>query len=491
MLDRQDTSSARRDTSARDEAQAHQQRGTHQLLLARLCFFASGYVISVILARTLGAAEYGIYGVVMSQLSWIEMVTTAGVPGATAKLMADGADDSRTIESSGRAILVGLSLVLMAICWLLAPSIARLMQVPGRELVFRIAVLDLPLAAAYASYDGVLYGHGRFGVLAGAQMLYAALKLTGVLVLVSLGLSVDRVLAANVLATCTICGVLTARLRPHGFRPAARVVREIGVIAAPLALYLLSSQVLINLDLWSLKSLWHGEGAAVGHYVASGNLARTLTLIPAAQGGVLFASIAWATAAGDRARARRHVQAAIRFALVIAAGSIVLAMDAAEVLAVLYSPPYAAGGPFLRVQLAGFGMFALLDAFSHALMAAGHQWLVAGALLVSVPVVWAGTFLLIPRIGPIGAAAGMLAGLVLSAVLTGAAAHRRFGAVTPVSTLLRVAIAAAVVAAISAVVPASGAAVLLKLLLLGGLYLLILCVLGEISRKDLEWSRRT
>jgi hypothetical protein len=37
-------------------------RGTVQLLVARGCFTVSGYVISVDLARGLGAAEYGSTG---------------------------------------------------------------------------------------------------------------------------------------------------------------------------------------------------------------------------------------------------------------------------------------------------------------------------------------------------------------------------------------------------------------------------------------------
>jgi O-antigen/teichoic acid export membrane protein len=60
-------------------------RGTIELLVARGCFLVSGYLIAVILARGLGPLEYGVYGVVMSLLVWLEMLGSIGVPGAMTK----------------------------------------------------------------------------------------------------------------------------------------------------------------------------------------------------------------------------------------------------------------------------------------------------------------------------------------------------------------------------------------------------------------------
>src|SRR5215813_8203860 len=63
--------------ASHDEVQERAQRGTRQLLLSRSCFFACGYVVTLILARGLGPTEYGIYGVVISQLLWLEMLMNA------------------------------------------------------------------------------------------------------------------------------------------------------------------------------------------------------------------------------------------------------------------------------------------------------------------------------------------------------------------------------------------------------------------------------
>jgi O-antigen/teichoic acid export membrane protein len=478
--------------ASHDEAQERAQRGTRQFLLARVCVVASGYVATAILTRKLGPTDYGIYGVVMSQLLWLEMLTNAGVSGAIAKLMAGSHHDHGEIECSAQTLLLGFSVLLFAVCWLVAPHVASLMRIPNGAVLFRIAIIDLPFAAIFVSYDGILNGRRQFGVLAGTYVVYGITKLAGVVALIGLGFSIERVLVTFVLSTCMVCGALVVLYRPRGRRPRGRIMGQIAAITAPIALYLVAGQVLLNLDLWSLKGLWEGGGEIVGQYVASMNLAKILMVIPGAQAGVLFTSVAWAVASRDTARARRHIQDATRFAVIIAAAAwVILGLNASEVLSLLYSRAYADGQLFLPLQLAGFGLFALLDAFSQALMASGRQWFVVGGVVVSVPLVWLSNYILIPRIGPLGAATSMLLGLAIGTVLIGTMAYRHFGSVVQAPTLLRVLFAVAVVGLASAASPVAGPLVLVKLVLLGGIYVLVLYMLGEITGKDLGLSEKS
>jgi O-antigen/teichoic acid export membrane protein len=472
-----------------DEAQERARRGTRQFLLARLCVVASGYVATAILTRKLGPTDYGIYGVVMSQLLWLEMLTNAGVSGAIAKLMAESRHDHGEIECSAQTLLLSFSVLLFGVCWFLAPHVARVMQIPNGEVLFRIAIIDLPFAAIFVAYDGILNGRRHFGVLAMAYVVYGLAKLAGVLALIAIGFSTERVLVTFVISTCMVSSALLVLYRPRGRRPRGPIMGRIAVITAPLALYLVAGQVLLNLDLWSLKGLLQGGGEVVGYYVASMNLAKILMVIPGAQAGVIFTSVAWAVASRDTARAQRHIQDATRFAVILAAAALViLGLNASEVLSLLYSPAYAAGEHFLPLQLAGFGLFALLDAFSQALIAAGRRGFVVGGVVVTVPIVWLSNYILIPRIGPLGAATSMLLGLTIATALIGMMAYRHFGSVVQASTLLRVLCAVAVVGLASIASPVAGPLVLVKLAVLGGIYLLVLYMLGEITGKDFGLS---
>ena len=471
--------------TSHDEARELARRGTRQFLFARVCVLASGFLVMVILTRGLGPTDYGIYGVIVSQILWLEMLLHGGVPGAIAKLMADGCHDHREIERSGRALLFGFAVLLFVVCWLMAPQMASFMRIPDGAILFRIAIIDLPFVAVFSSYEGVLTGRREFGVLAAVNLIYGITKLAGVVALVGLGFSIEGALVIFVFSTVVVCGVLVVRYRPQGFLPKCLIMAKIVAIAAPIGLYLISGQMLLNLDLWVLKGLWEGAGEVVGQYVASVNLAKILMLIPGSQAAVLFASVAWAVASGDTGRAREHIQEATRFALIIATAAwVLLGLDASEVLSVLFSSSYAEGQGVLQLQLAAFGFFALLDAYAHALMAAGRQGFVAVALVAMIPFVWLSNYLLIQWLGPLGAATSMLLGTAVAAVVTGAMVYYRFGSLIRSVVVVRVLCAATVVALASVAMQVRGPWVIGKLALLGALYLFVLYMLGEIGRKD-------
>jgi len=473
-------------TAVAADAHERQRRGNLQLLFARFSFFACAYAGAAILARKLGAADYGIYGVVISQLLWLEMFTNAGVPAATSTLIASGRHPPGEVERSAQALLLGLSFVLFFTCWMLAPSVARLMRIPNGAVLFRIAIFDLPFAAIYASYDGILHARRQFGTVAAAIMIFGLSKLAGIVALLALGLSLQRVLMATVMSTGIVCALLAFQYAPRPAGLKATMMREIARRAAPMAVYLVLGQVLVNLDLWSLKSLWTGSGAVVGEYVAAVNLARVLMIVPAVQAGVLFASVAWAVASKDATGVERHVQEATRFALIISvAVCILIGIDARELLAILFSRAYADGAVFLWLLLAGFSLFALVDAFSHTLIAAGGQWRVACTLAGMAPIAWFSNYALVPRFGPVGAAVSMMLAMAVTATVTGAMVYRQFGSPIRAATLRRVLTAAAIVAVVSVLLPVRGPLVIAKVAALGVVYLMALHWLGEITASDL------
>jgi O-antigen/teichoic acid export membrane protein len=475
-----------------EEAHDRQRRGTRQLLLARGVFFVAAYAISAMLARALGPTDYGIYGVILSQLLWLEMVVNAGIPAATAKLVADGRHDPDDVERSARTLLLGVSGVVLVAGWSLASAVAPLMQIPNGATLLRIAVLDLPFAALYASYEGIFAGHRRFGAMAMAQVAQALARVTAVSALIVIGFSIEGALVALVLSSVALCLGLTAWYPPKGLGGGRGIISEIVRFTGPLALCLISGQVLLNLDLWSLQGLWTGSGEVVGQYVASLNLARILAVIPTVQASVLFTSVAWAAASHDNARAVRHIQEASRFAIVIAtAACVILGMNGAEILGLLFSSAYAEGKRFLPLQLAGFGLFALLDVFANGLMAAGRHRVVAVVLTATVPLVWLSNYALIPQIGPVGAAISLVVGVAVGAAVTGVLVYRHFGMPIRIMTVTRVLAASAIVSLASAALPVGGPLVLVKVAGLGGLFMLTLYLLGEVTPQDFGLTLRS
>lgn len=470
-------------------------RGTIQLSIARFVFLAGGLVISTVLARVLGPAQFGQYGVVMSVLTWLELILGVGLTGGVVKLLASHATDPRPIEQTARALFVACSLVLFAAGWTMAPALAHAFSMPSGAVLFRVAMVDLPLMGLFFAYQGILHGGGRFGALSLALIIHTLTKLAGVVLLLALGLSVLRALVAHVLATALVVLYVVLRWPPDRTGPSAHLAKLMVRIAVPLSIYSVALQILSNISLWLLKSHGAGLDESTGFYVAGVNVARALGTIQTVVSAVVFMSVSWAVARGDEQQAQSYLQDAVRFALLaLAPGCVLLIMDAEPLVTLVYGQRYAAAAPILRYQAIAFGALALVEILCSALMAAGRRAYSAGLVIALIPLCIALTIALIPHQGGIGAALGLAIPAVMGMIAAMVGTYRRFGAFIKPATVVRVGVATAVFAILSHVVVLTGPWVIAKFAFLLVLYLLLLASLGELRSADLRsfavWERR-
>ncbi len=463
-------------------------RGTVLLIAARMFFMAGGYVVSVILARQLGPAAYGTYGLVISLLLWLEVFSGFGVPRAAAKLISQSPDPKPIVEATLGSLLA-IGVVLLAACWIIAPYVAAYFDIEGGTALLRLAVLDLPFNGLYIAYHGVLIGYQQFWQMSVTFVVYSLSKLCGTLALFWIGFSVEAALIVNVLATVGALAYLLLKFHLRlTFFPDRRLLRMIVGIAAPLAVLVITMQFVLSAHLWVLKRMSAATPEDLGFYIAALNVAQLPAVVPAALGVVILSSVAAALARNDFDRAQRHVASAGRFVVVVLAPVCVLgAMHATPIMSLLYSPVYAAGGVYLGILLGGYGLFALLDTFLHALIGADRHNLASSLLLAILPVVFISSIGLIRLWGPTGAAASFVVTFGMGTVLAAFATYRRFH-VLPVAllTLLRAAIATAIAAFVGMQIESSGIAVLAELALLSLIYLLALAALREIGPQDLR-----
>jgi O-antigen/teichoic acid export membrane protein len=462
-------------------------RGVVQLFAAHACFMGSGYFISVLLARGLGPAEYGDYGVILSVLVWIEIVAGAGITGAVAKLIPQHEGQALVVERTARTLLLLASVGLFCLCWFSASAFARLFDIAGGEALFRLAIVDLPLSGLYFSYRGALLGNRRFGVWSLGLIIYSQTKLAGIVLLILLGPSVSGALLVNVLATAGALLFLGVKSSPSISPPSLPLALLTLRVALPIALYLVTLQVLLSLDLWCLKGLGGGPGEVVGFYVAAGNVARLLLIVPTVLAAVLFPSLSWALGRQDETVARDYLSGGVRFAFILLPPIIaLLALHAGEVMELFFSSAYAQGGIYLGLQLVAFGLFAFFDIGFQALMAAEKLYRCAGILVALVPIALASNFMLIPRFGAMGAAASLLLTIGLGTMIAAVLVFHRFGSVIRTSTVFRVSVATALILLIGAQISVPSIWLPFKLAALFSAYAVLLTISRELRWQELR-----
>ena len=130
-------------------------RGVLYLMAANIVYLSTGYLIHVGLARILGPASYGIFGVVIYLFTLGDTVLNSGVPGAASKYIAE--DNSKAIAIKNKALKMQLFLAfaMFAIFFLLARVFANVLGDSELTLYIRISALIIPAASLFWLYRGI------------------------------------------------------------------------------------------------------------------------------------------------------------------------------------------------------------------------------------------------------------------------------------------------------------------------------------------------
>ena len=461
-------------------------RGTVHLLIGRVYFMVAGYVIAVILARGLGPVAYGIYGLIMSMLLWLEVASDFGVQRATIKLIPQS-EDARTVARTSAACLLTVTTFLFVVCWIAAPAIANSFGIENGAWLVRIAILDIPVNGLYLAYQGILQGHRRFGIVSVALVLYSSAKVGGIILLLVLGISVAAALVVNVFATVAALFFLVTRYRPGiGFSDRS-VTLAIVKVAMPIGVYIVTNRFVLSSHLWSLPWLGDVSDESIGLYVAAWNVAQLPTVVTFVITGVLLASVSGALGKDDKELAHRYLQSAIRFVIIVLMPMCVLgALDATPIMEFIFSTDYSDGGRFLAMLLCAYGLFALLDTLMHAMLAADQYRKVAAVQFTLIPVALICNYTFIPRFSGVGAATALLLTLGCGVMIALIWSGRTYGAPIAIPVLIRVILATLVVGLISWFWDVSGFTVLVKLACLVVAYGGTLFLLRELTASDLR-----
>ncbi|MEO8464113.1 MAG: oligosaccharide flippase family protein [Gammaproteobacteria bacterium] len=461
-------------------------RGTIQIFAGRMFFLASGYLITIILARNMGPAEYGTYGLIISLLVWLEGFMGLGVAQA-AMLTIPGSSNAAQIAQAVRIIICTMALVLFAACWILAPWGAAFFKLEYGATQFRIAVADLPFFGLFLAYQGTLQGYERYGSIAIGLIVYASTKLLGTLLLFFVGFSVEAALVVNVVTTVAALVYFVAAERPSFTIPARAFVYQLMSIALPIAIFDFTFQLVTSAHMWLLKRIGDTPDVVIGYYAAALNVARLPTMIATVLSGIVLASISAALAADDKARAHRYVQSASRFTFVVLAPVCVFgALQAKEIMLLMYSDAYVDSASFFVPLLLGCGMLSLLLTMLNCLIAAKRRYLAAAILVAMLPTLLVLGVALTSTFGPVGAAHSFLATTTAGAIVSVIVVHRYFGNPARLAMLLRVTVATGLVSILGVFLHLPGLGVLLVLAILQCAYWILLVLFKELGKEDLR-----
>jgi len=478
------------DVRARErDAASHVARGTVMLTAAHASLMVAGYVVAVVLARELGPAPYGVYGIVYSVLLATELTARVGIPQSLTRLIAEREETDRRLEGTGFAVTALINLPVFIAFWLAAPWLSQVFNVRDGAVLFRVAALDIPFFGAYFVGSQILNGRQDFVGQAWALAIYAGARVAGVVVLLMTAVTIGGALVVNVAASLTGLGFLVARVGPRSLLPSLHDVRRLSRLAVDVGLLGLGVQLLLNLDLWAVNGLGGNiPGRVKGLYVGAMNLGRVANIFAFVMTSVLIPTVARAAAGADLERIGKATRGGCRFLFVLLVPMAAIAMgNAGDLMALIYSETYREGAPLLFMLVMSHGvLYTIFVTLTSILVGLSFEREAALITIVALFPAAGVTWVLVDRLAAVGATIAALVTMSLVATLAAARVRRHVGPLLPTRAVVRTLLLTALLGAAAALIPSSGAPLLVELVGLTLAYAGLAFAFGLITADDVR-----
>ena len=379
-------------------------RGSAVKLLAELLGRTLQIFTTLLIARALGAADFGLFGKLASVAVVAAEAADLGLQGTATRALVAGTLSLRSILRA-KGWLAGAFLFATLLVWPFSPLL--------------VPFLLYFAGAGWAEILGVaLRARGRRG---GEAAVIFALRVTGLVLVASTLASGGTLLvcawalALSTVGPCLLAAALLRRSRPEP--TTATAIAEPGALAIlrtslPLAVNGGLALVSLRVELLVMSAL--RSPSEVGYFLAALQVVQVLNFVPNALcAGAMPAltrealRVQTGRAEGDGAAVRRRLAATIAFAAVPTATG--LALVAPALTEVLYKDGYAdAAAPLAVLALSVVPLF-LNGLFTHALIAAERASLLPRLTVVRVGLAALLAALLVPTAGAVGAALGFVA----------------------------------------------------------------------------------
>ena len=458
--------------------------GTVYLSIASLVFIATGYLINISLGRILGPSLYGIYGVIISLMTAINLTQTAGLPQAIAKFVAEDEKNADGVLKSGLALQVTSTLIASIIFFLFAKPIALLLKDTSLIPYLQLSAVVFPLYGIYSVYLNYYNGLHFFKRQAAMGIGYALIKVIAVLGLVYvfhvygaiLGFIISPLIALFI-------GIHIPRVKNRF--PYKRLI----FFSLPLIGVAIFSNLLQSIDLFFVKAILH-INMFTGYYTANQNIAEIPFYGVVAIASVLFPSISRHVSRNLVRETKLLIRNSLRITLLILLPSVLLiSATSLSILQLLFSSTFSQGAESLAILTIGNFFFTLFIILTTIISGSGSPG--KSSILAGIGVILSAIFCILftPHFGLNGAAWATTVASFFVMIGAGIIVYRKFGVLFDIKSSCKIFIASLVIYGIARVIVLPVMLLPVLYLFLFGIYGGLLFVMKEITEEDVSLIR--
>jgi O-antigen/teichoic acid export membrane protein len=347
------------------------------------------------------------------------------------------------------------------------------------------AALDIPFFALWSVFLTYFNGLQRFGRQGFVSISRIFFKVAATIIFVLSGYSVRGALIANILGSvlAVLVGLFFLQLPPKS-RDQFRLTDRVLSFGIPFTLFLLFTQLLLSIDLWSVKILMK-DTSATGFYTAMQTITRVPYFLFLGLSTALFPALSHSISSGQVHVSRIQVHQAMRLlVLVLLPSAVIVASSSQQVINLLFGSQFNPAVAPLTILMWGMVLFTMFYNMAVIVSVAGRPYVAVlfSAMLIVIDVLF--NWLLIPSMGLKGAALATTITGFLGMMILGSLVYRQFKVFLWSWSIIKMSATAALIFALSVLVPLEGVLLVVKSIVLFALFQGFMVLIGEVGKED-------
>lgn len=458
-------------------------KSTLLLTVSSFIFVITSYFTNLWLGRYLGPATYGIYGVIITLMTAINLTQNSGVPQSIAKHIAENENKVDQILNSGLSIqLISTSISTIGL-FLLATPIATFLNDPSLVQYIQASCLILPFYGIYALYLNYFNGLHSFGKQAVLGIIYAIAKMLFIIVLVYT-MGIYGAILGFILAPIA---ALIYGFRLPNFKVRFFPLKPILLFSMPLIGFAIMSNLMQSIDLIFVKSILNSD-TYTGYYTAAQNISKIPFYGVIAIASVIFPSISRSISQNNITQAKTFIYKSLRISfLILLPVTLLISATSKELTTLLYSSVYLQAAQPLSILVVGVCFVTVFTILATILSSIGKAVLAFNYSLCGVLLIIFLCYLFIPTFGINGAAIATTIGSFTMVCVAAITIHVKLHSLYSLKSFMRILLASFIIYIFATVIHLSYIFVPVLYLFLFCFYIFLLYVFREFSNLEVTY----
>jgi O-antigen/teichoic acid export membrane protein len=392
------------------------------VFISQIITLATGFLLSVILGRFLGAAPFGLFTMTLTIYTIASLVGGIGIPAAIVKYVAEFKENKEKVNifvSCGVINSAIFGAIVGSVLFALSGILANIFNMPELTDLIKIVAFSLPFLVVNNTLLGLLNGLREMKSYSLRAVVRSVLLLGFTILLVGIGLGIKGAVLALLLSevgTLFLLIFISRSFFSFVIRDYVKTTKE--VVKFGSQLFLASAIYMVNTYTDTLLVGFFLMDKDVGIYAIAIALSKSFLIIPGSLSTVTYPAISEYNSKGSPEAIGNLINKSMKYSLVILSIlGISIIFFSKDIILLLLKPEFLPAVTPLTILIFGMIFFGAVSSVGAAFSGVGRPDIPFKENVIAVIVNVSIDVILIPTLGITGAAIGTATSLLLLVLL--------------------------------------------------------------------------